>query len=147
MMARRGRPLDQTKRTARGLADGCGVPTLLPGRRGDLPWHHRLHGDDQAIEDRLAGDWMHSLLHLCSGLLGVYAGWLAAGAAPARLFTWGVGVLYLALGVHGSVGPGLLLGTPVAIPLGIADNLFHFALSLPALAVGLTDLARRRATA
>jgi hypothetical protein len=90
---------------------------------------------------------MHSLLHLCSGLLGVYAGWLAAGAAPARLFTWGVGVLYLALGVHGSVGPGLLLGTPVAIPLGIADNLFHFALSLPALAVGLTDLARRRATA
>jgi hypothetical protein len=39
-------------------------------------------------------------------------------------------------------GPGLLLGTPFAIPLGVAKNVFHFTLSLPVLAILLLDRAR-----
>jgi hypothetical protein len=87
------------------------------------------------LQGRLADDWLHSVLHLCSGLVGIYAGWLAAGPAPAKVFTWAVGVLYLALGVYGWFEPGLLLDTPFAIPLGVADNVFHLTLSLPALAI------------
>jgi Domain of unknown function (DUF4383) len=93
-------------------------------------------------QGRLADDWLHSLLHLCSGLAGIYAGWLATGPAPAQGFTWAVGVLYLALGCYGWSRPGLLLGTPFAIPLGVAENLFHLTLSLPALAILLTHWAR-----
>jgi hypothetical protein len=44
-------------------------------------------------QGRLADDWLHSVLHLCSGLVGIYAGWLATGPAPAQGFTWAVGVL------------------------------------------------------
>jgi hypothetical protein len=86
-------------------------------------------------QGRLADDWLHSVLHLCSGLVAVYAGWLAASPVPAQGFTWAVGVLYLALGIYGWLRPGLLLGTLFAIPLGVADNVFHFILSLPALAI------------
>jgi hypothetical protein len=68
-------------------------------------------------------------------VVAVYAGWLAASLAPAQAFTWAVGVLYFALGVHGWLRSGLLLGTPFAVPLGVADSVFHFVLSLPALAI------------
>jgi Domain of unknown function (DUF4383) len=94
-------------------------------------------------QERLAGDWLHSVLHLCSGLVGIYAGWLAASPAPARGFTSAIGVLYFLLGCYGLVRPGLLLGTPFAVPLGVADNIFHFTLSLPALAILLLHRARR----
>ena len=95
------------------------------------------------LQERLAEDWLHSALHLCSALLGAYAGWYASNIAPAKLFTWGIGLLYLALGVYGWFTPGLLLGTPFAIPLGIADNVFHLILSLPALAIVVLDTRSR----
>jgi uncharacterized membrane protein YfcA len=94
-------------------------------------------------QGRLADDWLHSVLHLCSAVVGVYAGWLAASPAPAQGFTWAVGVLYLALGCYGLLRPGLLLGTPLAIPLGVAENVFHFTLSLPALAILVLHWAGR----
>jgi hypothetical protein len=93
----------------------------------------------KAAQGRLAGDWLHSALHLCSGLIGVYAGWLARSPVPAKAFTWGIGLLYFALAFYGLFKPGLLLGTPLAIPLGVADNVFHLALSVPALAILLVD--------
>jgi uncharacterized membrane protein YfcA len=93
-------------------------------------------------QGRLADDWVHSVLHLCSGLVGIYAGWLTKSPAPAQGFTWAVGVLYFALGCYGWFRPGLLLGTPLAIPLGVAENAFHFTLSLPALAILLLDRAK-----
>jgi hypothetical protein len=77
-------------------------------------------------QERLADDFVHSVLHLCSGLVGIYAGWLAASPAPAQGFTSAIGGLYFALGCYGLVRPGLLLGTPFAIPLGVAENVFHF---------------------
>src|SRR4029450_11193462 len=55
------------------------------------------------FQGRLGHDWAHSVLHLCSALLAAYAGWLAHSAAPARAFTWAVGVGYFTLGGYGCV--------------------------------------------
>jgi hypothetical protein len=73
-------------------------------------------------------------------VLAAYAGWPARGPAPARAFTWAVGVGYFALGCYGWFTRGLLLGTPLAIPLGVPENLFHLLLSVPALVIVLLDL-------
>ena len=94
------------------------------------------------LQDRLAEDWFHSALHLGSGLLGAYAGWCASSLAPAKLYTWGIALGYLALGSYGWFTRGLFLGTPLAIPLGIADNVFHLLLS--ASAIPAITLATRR---
>ena len=94
------------------------------------------------LQGRLAEDWLHSVLYLCSALLGAYAGWYAPNVAPAKLFTWAIGLLYFALGVYGWFTPGLLLGTPFAIPLGVPDNVFHLLLSVPALAIVVLDVRR-----
>ncbi len=94
------------------------------------------------LQGRLAEDWLHSILHLCSALLGAYAGWYAPNVAPAKLFTWAIGLLYFALGVYGWFTPGLLLGTPFAIPLGVPDNVFHLLLSVPALTIVVLDVRR-----
>jgi hypothetical protein len=96
------------------------------------------------LQSRLGHDWAHSALHLGSALLAAYAGWRAHSSAPARAFTWAVGVGYLALGVYGWFTPGLLLGTPLAIPLGVPENLFHLLLSVPAVAVVLLELRSAR---
>lgn len=95
------------------------------------------------LDGRLAHDWTHSALHLISALFAGYAGWLARSDVPARVFTWGVGVVYLALGVYGWFTDGLLLSTHLAIPLGPVDNIFHLALSVAALAIVVAGLLRR----
>lgn len=94
------------------------------------------------LQERLAHDWLHSLLHLGSALFGVYAGWRATNVMPAKVFTWGIGVLYLGLGVYGWFTPGLFLNTHFAIPLGVVDNVFHLLLSAPALIILVLDLAK-----
>jgi hypothetical protein len=96
------------------------------------------------LQGRLAHDWAHSVLHLCSALLTAYAGWRAGSSAPARAVTWAIGVGYFALACYGWFTPGLLLGTPLAIPLGVPENLFHLLLSVPALAIVLLDLRSAR---
>jgi mannose-6-phosphate isomerase-like protein (cupin superfamily) len=42
------------------------------------------------------------------------------------------------------VHPRLLLGTPLAIPLGVPENLFHLLLSVPALVIVLLQLHSAR---
>ena len=79
----------------------------------------------KAFDDRLAGDWAHTLLHFLSAAAAAYVGWFASSEAPARVFVWALLVGYLALGVGGWFIEGLFLGTPFAIPLGPADNIFH----------------------
>lgn len=93
-------------------------------------------------QQRLAHDWFHSVLHLLSALFGAYAGWQAKGVITARFFTLIIGMLYFGLAVYGGLMPGLFLGSPLAIPLGMADNIFHLLLSLPALTILVLDLAR-----
>jgi hypothetical protein len=99
------------------------------------------------LQGRLEHDWAHSVLHLCSALLAAYAGWRAHSPAPARALTWAIGVGYFALAVYGWFTPGLLLGTPLAIPLGVPENLFHLLVSVPALAIVLLDLRSARSHA
>jgi uncharacterized membrane protein YfcA len=93
-----------------------------------------------ALRHQLAGDWFHSVLHLISALLGAYAGWKATGIFPAKMFTWSIGVLYLGLGIYGWFTPGILMNSPLAIPLSARDNIVHLLLSGPALAIGAHDL-------
>jgi hypothetical protein len=96
------------------------------------------------LQHRLAHDWFHSFLHLLSALFGAYAGWRAKGPLPTRAFTWCIGALYFGLGMYGWFTPGLFLNSPLAIPLGTADNNFHLLVSLPALIiVVLESLAAR----
>jgi uncharacterized protein DUF4383 len=94
------------------------------------------------LQERLAEDWLHSVLHLCTALFGVYAAWYASNIVPAKVFTWGIGVLYSVLGLYGWFTPGFLLDTPFAIPLGVADNVFHLLLSVPALTITVLDMRR-----
>ena len=86
-------------------------------------------------DDRLAGDWMHSALHVASATVAWYAGWGARRGGPAVLFTGVLALVYLGLGIVGLFIDGLLLGTPVAVPLGPADNVFHLLLGGAAAAV------------
>jgi hypothetical protein len=96
------------------------------------------------VQGRLGHDWAHSVLHLGSAALTAYAGWLARSSTPARALTWAVGIGYFALGCYGWFIQGLLLGTPLAIPLGVPDNLFHLLLSVPALVIVLLQLRSAR---
>jgi hypothetical protein len=95
-------------------------------------------------EHRLAHDWAHSALHMLFCLLAVHAGWAARDARVARLFTGTVAVIYGALGVIGWFVPGLLLGTPVAIPLDPVANVFHLVLAVPALVLVVRSVAPSR---
>jgi hypothetical protein len=94
----------------------------------------------KVYQQRLAGDWLHSLLHLMSALFGAYAGWRATSVIPAKAFTWGIGVLYLTLGLYGWFIPGLFLNSALAIPLGVADNIFHILVGAPALIIVMLEL-------
>jgi uncharacterized membrane protein len=78
-----------------------------------------------------------------SALLGAYAGWRATSVLPAKSFTWGIGVLYLGLGVYGWFTPGLFLNSALAIPLGVVDNIFHLLLSAPALLIVVLELLHK----
>ena len=82
----------------------------------------------------LERDWLHTVLHVSTGALAAYAGWVAAAVWPARAVTLGVTVAYGVLGVggwfiDGLFIDGLFIGTPVQIPLQAADNVFHLLLA------------------
>ena len=79
-------------------------------------------------------DWLHTVLHLASGAVAVYVGWIARGAAGAMALTLAVAVVYGALGLGGWFVDGLFMGTTFRIPLGPADNVFHLLLAAGALA-------------
>ena len=51
-----------------------------------------------------------------------------------------IGLLYLVLGVYGWFTPGFLLHTPFALPIGVADNVFHLLLSVPAVVIVVMDV-------
>ena len=80
----------------------------------------------------LARDWMHTVLHVVTGLVAAYVGSMAERAKPARLFTATLALGYGALGLFGWFTDGLLMGSPFRIPLGAADNIFHLILGCAA---------------
>src|SRR5688572_2579608 len=76
----------------------------------------------KAVQDRLAGDWVHNLIHLCSGLAGL----LCWRAGVHRAFAVAFGVLYTLLGIA-----GWWWDDPTgAFPLGAGDNVFHLAVGV-----------------
>lgn len=93
----------------------------------------------KVLEQRLAHDWAHGLLHLISAAIGIYAGWFAKSDVLAAIYTWIIAIGYTALGVGGWFIDGLFLGTPIAIPLGVVDHAFHLLLGLAAIAVLLVN--------
>jgi hypothetical protein len=81
----------------------------------------------------MAQDWLHTALHVVTGALALYLGWLRRGYVAQRAFTVGVVAVYGLLGVVGWFVDGIALRTTFAIPLAAADNLFHLALALAGL--------------
>jgi hypothetical protein len=130
----RERRLGAAETYSEDIDSGRELSRVLPGRNRGVPPLHRL-----------AHDWAHSALHLGSAAIAAYAGWLAGSATPATLFAWAVAIGYGILGVVGWFIDGLLLATPVAIPLGPVDNVFHLALGGAALVVVASGRIRRRA--
>jgi uncharacterized membrane protein YfcA len=95
-----------------------------------------------AVRHHQGHDWFHDLLHLMSAVCAAYAGWLAVSFVPAKLFTWGIGLFYFVLGIYGWFTPGLMMNTPLAIPLSAADNIVHLTLAVPALIIVVRHLLR-----
>ncbi|MFD2796616.1 hypothetical protein ACFS27_23845 [Promicromonospora vindobonensis] len=120
-------PRDRSPRTDRHFRVYCRIAAFLFAAFTVYPVITKL------VEHRLAHDWAHGALHLLFCLLAAYAGWVARDARVARHFTAVVGVVYGVLGVIGWFVQGLLLGTPLAVPLDPVANVFHLVLSVPAL--------------
>lgn len=100
----------------------------------------------KGLAERLAEDWVHSVLHIGSAAIAAYAGWFARSDRPAFLLTAVLAVVYLVLGVLGWFTDGFLLGTPFAVPLGPADNVFHLLVGGVAAAVLVIGSERRAKT-
>jgi hypothetical protein len=81
----------------------------------------------------------HNLIHVVSGLLSLYFGFVGAGA---RAFCTVFGLSYIALAVLGFVAPAVvasLLGHDGAVDASVLmpDNLVHVVLGVGFLAAGL----------
>ena len=105
-----------------------GVLTLV----GILGFITTTSFDGDAREALLGFDvngW-HNLVHLASGLIGLMA-W-RAGAAAARQYALGFGIVYLVVAIWGfAMGDGeTLLGI---IPVNTADNVLHLLIALAGL--------------
>ena len=94
------------------------------------------------VQDRLAHDWLHSVLHVLSAAAAIYAGWLSRSSLPARAFTLAAGIGYTLLGVLGWFIPGFFLHSVAAVPLDPAANVFHLMLGVPALGLVVHDARR-----
>jgi hypothetical protein len=90
----------------------------------------------------LAHDWLHTVLHVVTGAVAVYLGWVHRGVIAQRVFTGGVILVYGLLGVVGWFIDGIALGTSFAIPLAAADNVFHLALAVVGLAIAAVATRR-----
>ncbi|MEU4318252.1 DUF4383 domain-containing protein [Nocardia fluminea] len=119
-----------------------GVLGFIPGVTTDydaLQWAgHESHAQLFGV---FTVSVLHNLVHLVFGVLGVIA---AAGAATARIFLLGGGVVYLALWVY-----GLLVdqhSDANFVPLNDADNWLHLGLGLGMVALGLILSRRTRTT-
>ena len=90
-----------------------------------------------------AVDTLHNLVHLVVGALGLgayYAGWNWS-----RLYSQGLGVVYIVIGLLGLIPPlvsgGALLGI---MHINMADNLLHLVVGGIAAYIGFTARERGR---
>jgi hypothetical protein len=82
--------------------------------------------------------WLHNLVHIAFGLVGLA---FASSAATARLYLIGGGVVYLLLWFY-----GLLIdqsGGANFVPFNTADNWLHFALGAGMIVLGFATTRGR----
>ena len=81
-------------------------------------------------------NWLHNLVHLGTGLLGLA---MAARTPSARLFAQALGVIYTVVFVAG-LFTGDLFGI---LPLNGADNVLHLLTAAASLLIGFTPVGLR----
>ena len=81
----------------------------------------------------LAGDWLHTALHLATGAVAAIAAYRGSRLLAA-LVTGAVAVGYGVLAAVGPLVDGFFLGTAAAVPLATADDVFHGVLAAAAVA-------------
>ena len=81
-------------------------------------------------------NWLHNLVHLGTGLLGIV---MAARTPSARLFAQALGVIYTVVFVAG-LFTGDLFGI---LPLNGADNVLHLLTAAASLLIGFTPVGLR----
>lgn len=77
----------------------------------------------------LSSDWMHTALHIASGLLALLASARRSATLLSRVFTIGLIGVYGVLGIVGWFIDGVALHTAFRVPLHPADNFFHLLLA------------------
>jgi len=75
---------------------------------------------------------LHNVVHLASGVLGLVAGFYAAGKFSVDFNKW-FGVVYLLVALLGFVGVGFVVNL---LNINMADNWLHLALGLGLAGVG-----------
>lgn len=109
------------------LAKGFGLVMLLVGLLGFVPGIT----NDGLLLGIFEVNAMHNIVHLLTGIVGLVA---AGSYAHARLFFQVFGVVYLLVTVLGFLtGAALAIGL---IPVNMADNVLHVAITLLALYAG-----------
>ena len=102
-------------------------------------------GDDRsALFGLLDVNGWHNVVHLATGLLGLMA-W-KAGAAQARTYALGLGVVYLLVAIWGFVlGSGETILS--IIPINTEDNVLHLLIGIAGLAAyAMSDARETTAT-
>ena len=127
---------------ARAFAMTLGVAFLAVGLLGFIRPLTDAGGDGFFVtgDAHLLGifhvNWLHNLVHLGTGLLGLA---LAARTPSARLFAQALGVIYTVVFIAGLFTDDLL----GILPLNGADNILHLLTAAASLLVGFTPLGRR----
>ena len=127
---------------ARAFAMVLGVVFLAVGLLGFIRPLTDAGGDSIFVtgDAHLLGifhvNWLHNLVHLGTGLLGLA---LAVRTPSARLFAQALGVIYTIVFLAGLVTDDLL----GILPLNGADNILHLLTAAASLLVGFTPLGRR----
>lgn len=121
--------------TARTVDEGYGIQSItamavgallaLIGVAGFL-----LHPEEGLLFDLFGVNTLHNVVHLGSGLVGVYAGYTVDWADEYNKY---FGLTYLAVLLLGLVTPGLMDGL---LNVNSADNWLHLLLVVVLLGVG-----------
>lgn len=109
-----------------------GIVFLVIGVLGFIP-AFRFGGEDYLL-GIFAVDWVHNLIHLLVGVLGVAAYYWDRS----KLYCQGLGVVYLVVGILGFI-PAFIFGDEMLLGLfhvNIADNLLHLVVGGAAAYLG-----------
>ena len=123
-----------------------GVVALLIGILGFVPGLSSGYASSGYLLGIFAINPLHNVIHILTGLIGIFAGYYAAGAY-ARMYALVFGVVYALVTILGFtplVMDGSLLGL---IPINMADNVLHIVISASALLVYFISGPRAQAAA